>query len=107
MDNNDYPEIVIKCETLFHIEGDNVFFRGLETNRKLSEGYSCPLFDHWIALVVARYISTPERTIRFERDMESFIVTLKSEQKRLMIRKFRVGDNIYYDFAGTERWKID
>ena len=88
----------------FHIERDNIYFRGLDVGQKWDK-YERPLFDTWNAKIVAGYISTPER--RISRDMETghFLITVKSEKKQYVLAAYEYKGKRYVDFGGTAPWK--
>jgi len=103
MDNrNDTPDQTLK-DCLFGIEGDNIMFRGLDTGRVWGE-YACPLFEGVTAHLVARYISTPRRNIRFNRAEGTFQIYVAGDQNQYLLKKRKVDNVPYYDFGGTARW---
>jgi len=92
------------AEAMFHVEGDNVYFRGLDVE-KLWEGYECPLFDSWISSTVARYVSTPERRIFRDDGSGLYIISVKSEQRQYILPTYEYHGKRYVDFGGTAPWK--
>ena len=103
MVNNGNSSVEILSDALFCVEGDSVYFRGLDTNRSW-DGYACPLFPIWTAAIVARYISTPTRKIRYDRNEETFCITIKGDNVKYLLQKVEIDNNFYFDFIGTERW---
>lgn len=90
--------------TLFGLEGDTIFFRGLDTGRDWN-GYACPLFDTITSNIVARYISFPRRMIRYDKKLETFRIIVKGDSNQYILRKREYDGDDYYDFGGTARWK--
>lgn len=88
---------------LFHLEGDNICFRGLDAGL-IWEGYERPLFDIWTAKTVAGYISTPERRITRDFGTGAFLITVKSEMKQYLLITYEYNGKQYVDFGGTGPW---
>ncbi len=83
--------------SFFSIEGDNIFFRGLDSGKKFGD-YSCPLFDGMIAETAAIYLSIPNRKYVVEDD-RLFLIEGKKKNE---VKVYKIGDNYYWDFSG---WK--
>ena len=81
----------------FHLDGDNVFFRGIDSGKKF-EGYDCPLFDTGTGKMVAQYISKGGLKIYYEDKMQAFIVMHGMKKTALPVFEFE-GER-YFGFWG-------
>lgn len=90
--------------TLFCLEGDNVYFRGLDAGRQW-EGYECPLFNFWNAKTAARYISNSSVEVFFDKEQGAFIVSKRGDPNKYLLRMYKIEKEVYVDFGGTGRWK--
>jgi len=82
-------------EAFFCIEGDNVFFRGLDSEKMYGK-YPCPLFDSGIARTAAGYLSTGNRYFTLIEN-RLYIVTA-NEMKEVDV--YEVNGKHYWDFSG-------
>jgi hypothetical protein len=89
---------------LFCVEGDNVYFRGLDAGREW-EGYACPLFNFWNAKTAARYISNGSVGISFNKEQNAFTMSRHGDARQYLLRMYKIGKEIYVDFGGTAKWK--
>ena len=104
MDTGTGKAVVEPVETMFCLEGDNVYFRGLDVER-VWNGYECPLFEAWMAGTVARYISTENKQIVYNETARAFVLTKKDDKNKYLLRPYQYQERIYYDFGGTAKWK--
>ena len=104
MDKGSREAVLEPIETMFFLEGDNIFFRGLDVG-KLWEGYECPLFDAWMSGTVARYISSENMSINYDATVRAFILVKKDDKNKYVLLPYKYEERIFYDFGGTARWK--
>ena len=84
--------------TFFHLDGDNVYFKGYDSGRVFEGGYACPLFEVGMAKTVANYLSTTDFKIVFDKDKEFFFIVQGG--KKYLMAVYELNGVKVYDFAG-------
>ena len=91
----------------FAIEGDNVYFRGLDLGIDRG-GYASPLFDFDIAETVAGYLSTKARTIQLDKEEGTFAIIKERTNEKILLDAYLVGESgnklFYFDFGPAGQW---
>lgn len=82
----------------FHLDGDNVFFRGIDSGKKFEGGYDCPLFNTDTGKMVAQYVSAGGLKIYYEDKMQAFVVM--HGMKKTVLPVFEVEGERYFGFWG-------
>jgi hypothetical protein len=92
----------------FCLEGDNVWFRGLDSGREI-EGYACPLFDYTTAKMIAPYISTASCKVVWNVISGKFMLVTKKKTRELIT--YEIGNQeekwFVFDFSGWPWQKTD
>lgn len=90
----------------FHIEGDNIHYKGYyDPNRKF-EGYVCPIFDKVTASKVAAYISDQVKQLYFDETIGTYLIALPEKEKVYSLSAMDINGERHYDFSATAPWVV-